>query len=73
MTISATAFFGAAVGIDGRAAIGGVLDVGVFQKVILFIISGASPRIKSRARLLSSIRTSSGVISSRPVIWLLVE
>ena len=29
--------FGAAVGIDGRAAVGGVLDVGVFQKVVLFI------------------------------------
>ena len=29
--------FSAAVGIDRRAAIGGVLDVGMFQKVILFI------------------------------------
>ena len=37
MVISATAFSSAAVGIDRRAAIGGVLDVGMFQKVILFI------------------------------------
>ena len=35
--------------------------------------TGRSPRIKTIAYLLSSIRTSSGVRSSRPATWELVE
>ena len=56
-----------------RPAVCGKFDIGMLEDVILEVPNGPLPRTKRSAYWLSSIRTSSGMSSSRPVSCQLVE